>query len=532
MSKIVIPTTVKGYRAAPFLGLAAFVMFCALLPIALVRFPPINDYPFHLARIIIMNRMDDPVFDRFYDWGSFLLPNVAMDVAALAIAKLAGPELAMRIFAGLTILTPLIGVLVLHRAAWGRLSVWPLLVLVFLYNGVFVFGFFNYLFGLGLAFLTVALWMVTGPGAVRQVTGFLSALVLMFCHMSAFGVFGVIVGGMEMHRAAICWREAGWRTALAGLCMTALPFVMAVILFAAFSPTASVTAQGFGYADFYGAKPLGFLFSQSSTIPWLDLVMGGALAGLCGWLALSGRVKISKPLAVSAALLSLAFLVMPASLMGSHFADVRLGPAISMLLLAATDFSGNGSPVPGRMVSIAVCGLAAILAWGLVSVWTRDERQLAPIVRALEGIEPGATLFAATAEPYPRLLADTGELRAAWRPPLKHVASYAVLHHPVFVPMTFADPTKQPMIVEPDYGRIKEFQGDNPVKTPDRKAFGELLARITDHLAAGAWPDIGAPYLLVVGSGRLQPLVLPPGVSRISEGERYVLLRIAPAGPQ
>lgn len=514
------------------MGIAALVMVCALLPIALVRFPPINDYPFHLARIIIMNRMDDPLFDRFYDWGSFLLPNVAMDVAALALARLTGPELAMRIFIALTILTLLIGVLVLHRAAWGRLSAWPLLVTAFLYNGMFVFGFFNYLFGLGLAFAAAALWMVTGRGAVRLVTGLLCAIILMFCHMSAFGVFAMIVGGLELYRGANVWRAAGMRPALAGLCIAALPFVMALILFAAFSPTAQVTTQGFGYENFYGAKPFGFLFSQSTMIPWLDLVMVVVLAGLSVWLALTGRLMISKPLAVAAVLLSLAFLLMPASLMGSHFADTRLGPAISMLLLAATDFRREGSPIPARVVSIAVCALAVILAGGLVSVWTRDERQITPIAGALEAIEPGATLFAATAEPYPRLIADNGELRAAWRPPLKHVASYAVLHNPVFVPMTFADPTKQPMIVAPDYAGLKEFQGDNPVKTPDRKALGELLARIADHLAAGAWPEIGAPYLLVVGSNRLQPLILPPGVSRISEGERYLLLRVTAVRPQ
>lgn len=511
----------------PVFWIAGLIALCAILPVILVRFLPSNDYPFHMARIVILSQLDNPIFDRFYDLGSFLLPNLAMDAVALLLAQVIPPELAARAFVALTLLVMLIGPILLHRAAHGRFSPWPLLAIAFLHNGIFAFGFFNYLFGAGLAFIAAAIWMVLKPDALRLVVGFLCAIVLMYCHMEAFGIFAVIAGSLEIYGAMSRWRSARvWRI-LADLCCAAAPFILAIALFSFLSPTADVSGQGFGYSSWLGAKPWSFLFSLSSGILWLDVFTAVVLIGLGGWLVFTARLTISKPLAFAAIMLSAAFMILPGSLMGSHFVDSRLGPALAMLFLVTFDLRENSDHRAGRAVIFAACALTLVRTAAFISVWSGDEKEITPVIQALSAIEPGATLFAATAEPYPSLFTDTAERRAAWRPPLKHIASYAVLRGPVFVPMTFADPAKQPLIVSPDYAGIKAFQDDNPVKLPDRNALDTLLAQITGHLRAGDWPDIGAPYLLVAGSDRLHPLTLPPGVTRINGGDRFVLLRIA-----
>ena len=48
----------------------------------------------------------------------------------------------------------------LHAALHRRWTPWPLLVFFFLYNSVFLWGFLNYLSGLGLALCACALWMM------------------------------------------------------------------------------------------------------------------------------------------------------------------------------------------------------------------------------------------------------------------------------------------------------------------------------------------------------------------------------------
>lgn len=533
MSKTVIRSTpAPHYPVQPVFWVTGLIALCAILPVILVRFLPSNDYPFHMARIVILSQLDNPIFDRFYDLGSFLLPNLAMDAVALLLAQVIPAELAARTFVALTLLVMLIGPILLHRSAHGRLSPWPLLSIAFLHNAIFAFGFFNYLFGLGLAFVAAAVWMAMKPSALRLVVGLLCAIVLIYCHMAAFGVFAVIAGSVEIYGAISRWRDAGkWRI-LAELCYAATPFILAIVLFFLLSPTAGVSEQGFGYDPYIGAKPYSLPFSLSSGILWLDALTAVVLISLGGWLAFTARLTISKPLALAVIMLSVAYIILPSSLMGSHFVDSRLGPALALLLLVAVDLRWNSNHHARRVVIAVACTLTIVRTVTFISVWSDDEKEIMPIIQAFEGIEPGATLFAATAEPYPRLLADTAERRAAWRPPLKHVASFAVLHGPVFVPMTFTDPTKQPLIVSPDYAGIKTFQDDNPTKVPDRNALDTLFAQIIGHLSAGDWPDIGAPYLLVVGSDRLQPLALPPGVTRIIDGDRFVLLRIANMRPQ
>src|ERR1700724_2527904 len=70
--------------------------FAAIIPVYATRFLPINDYPFHLARMVILAQLDNPIFARFYEQGSFLLPNLAMDAVAVPLSRFLGPELATR----------------------------------------------------------------------------------------------------------------------------------------------------------------------------------------------------------------------------------------------------------------------------------------------------------------------------------------------------------------------------------------------------------------------------------------------------
>ena len=51
------------------------------------------------------------------------------------------------------------GTVWLNRAATGRWRLWPLLAFLLLYNRIFLWGFLNYLFGIGLALVAAAAWL-------------------------------------------------------------------------------------------------------------------------------------------------------------------------------------------------------------------------------------------------------------------------------------------------------------------------------------------------------------------------------------
>lgn len=180
----------------------------------------------------------------------------------------------------------------------------------------------------------------------------------------------------------------------------------------------------------------------------------------------------------------------------------------------------------------AAVALALLRAVVLTGDWKSWEAQIAPIAAAIQKIEPGSTLFAATAEADPALIADTPARRASWQPPLKHVAAFAVLGSPVFVPMVRANPTQQPLAVRPAYWPVYLFHGQrdgegNPIRVYSRAAFARSVGQIKSNLDNRVWPDLGHVYLLLVGNKRLEPLPLPPGVSRAAQGGRFVLLRFA-----
>lgn len=509
------------------LGVAAFaIAICAMVPIALVRFLPINDYPFHLARTVILARFSDTSFDKYYDIGSFLVPNLAMDAVTHLLSYAMAPETAARFFIALSLLVLLTGTVALHRTVHGRLSPWPFLAVVLLHNGIFRFGFFNYLFGLGLALIAAAIWHALPRGFGRNLLGFVFACILMLCHMEAFGVFAVTIGSLEIFRSVERARSSSWPIAVKELALSAVPFVAALVLFVVLSPNAGIVGQGFAYASHPGTKFYGILYSLSSGVLWLDVATVAILMVLFAWLALTKRLAVSRPLAFVAAMMSLVIVVLPPSLMGSLYVDTRLGPALAFLLIAVFDVR----PVPSdRLVGWAVLTMVCVLSISRTSVlsllWIEEEREITPIVKSLDTIAPGATIFAATAEPYPRLAAVGPKRQAAWHPPLKHVASYAVLNKAVFVPMTWADPTKQPLIVNETFAPVKAFQGNNPVKVPDQASFDRLVVNLTDRLRDKAWPKLDDTYLLLVGSDRLQFETLPPHVRIAESGRRHVLFQ-------
>jgi hypothetical protein len=500
----------------------------ALIPLWTTRYPPVHDYPFHLARIVILSHLDDASFSRFYALGSFLLPNIGMDAVAVPLAHLLGAELAVRVFVGLTLMTALFGAIILHRAAHRRISPWPLLAVLLLHNGIFRYGFFNYLFGMGLALAAAGWWILQPPGLRRFAIALLLCILLMLCHFEALGIFAVISGSVEIEKAWRQWRGGQMSSAATGLLLAALPFLACLLLFVLLSPTASVASKGLAYTPGLGAKPMGGLFSLSSGNLWLDAIAFVAMAGVLAWLAVTRNLTLSPPLAVATVMMALAFFVVPFSIMGALYVDVRLGPAVALVALMALDIREGAPARIGRAVMALALGLGLLRSVQLAADWKHYEARIAPIAAAIQKIEPGSTLFDATAVQADTIFADTPERRNAWQPPLKHVSNLAVLGTQVFLPSMPIDPTQQPLNIRTAYRPVHAFEGPGPMQTFSPQAVIKLIADIRGRLQG--WPALGPVYLLVVDDKRLWPVELPPGVTRAAGGDNFLLLRLGGTG--
>src|ERR1700682_1111361 len=108
-------STLHSSRAHAGFRWVVLLIFAAtlLLPIWVVEFPPLLDYPNHLARPFVLAHLNDPAFtfNRFYraDWGAY--PYLGMDAALLALGRLFPMETAGRLFLSLCALA-------LPAAAW------------------------------------------------------------------------------------------------------------------------------------------------------------------------------------------------------------------------------------------------------------------------------------------------------------------------------------------------------------------------------------------------------------------------------
>src|SRR5258708_14116308 len=225
------PGALRGLgRIAVYLILGALT----LSPLFATAVPPLVDYPDHLARMwILLHAKDIPALASNYivDWR--LSPNVAMDLVVPSLARLMPLEDAGRLFVALTMASLVLGTMTLHRALYGRIGLWPLASLLFVYNSVLYWGFVNFLFTLGLALVTFSAWVASErwPAHWRALVFALPADLLLVFHLFGFGIYGLLVASYAFGklRQARRWTGANLRTTA----IVMAQFIPAVLLWAA-----------------------------------------------------------------------------------------------------------------------------------------------------------------------------------------------------------------------------------------------------------------------------------------------------------
>jgi hypothetical protein len=416
---------------ALFLGL--FVV--TALPVLRAELPPIVDYPNHLARMhVLMEQPRSGALQRYYEIRWRPLPNLAMDLAVPLLARVMPLEWAGKIFILICLALLSGGVALLHRAAAGRWSVWPLFAFLFLYTHLLVWGFLNYLCGLGLALVAFALWLALAkrPAALRVGAASACALVLFFAHLMGCAIFALLILG---HETGELWRrcDVSAKEILARALGGALPFL---------GPAAILVADGLA-GELADLRYEGFL-RKLAVLPMfeghlaLDIATVVVLVLLAGFGYLKRYLVVVPALRVPLLMLALAYLVAPVNLMTAHGLDERL-PLAMVLVLAA------GTASPGlAVIRVRVAALAGLALFLVRMAATEADYELANRI-------------------YPRLIAILdqvprgGRLAVAFGSneigpsgiPFNHLPTLAVVRRDAFVPTLFAYETQQPVILTP-----------------------------------------------------------------------------------
>ncbi len=501
-----------GHR---WLVLAAALFVVTLAPLVYWRIPALVDYPNHLARIYVLTHLaTDPLLQQFYavDWRA--IPDLAMDIVVTPLSGLVGLYAAGTIFMVLAVAIAVSGIWALHIAIHRRASVGLLLVFPLLYTTYFIYGFLNYYVSIGLAAWGAAFWIArrdTSPLS-RGLVSMLVVLVTYFSHLYGVALYGLIILCYEIERLrGPDGRYA--RPSRTDLATFSLPFVLALVLLA--FNTGDSHPLSFGYSLFWKFSALLFVFS--AYWPWFGaLFMGVATLGVT-WGVLEKRIELPR-FAVLALLIGLAFwLVLPFKLLGSHFADARLLPAMTLLFVAFARW--RFSPRETAIFCLLVGGITLARLAEVQLTWTDYEGSMAAMDKSFAKIEPGSRLLIAGNDDWLQLRMIRG---------LRHFPSMATIERSAMVTLEFTNPAGQLLRVKPAYRRIKPDTG-TPVVTALVAADVPNPDDIPDptHPEQEYWLGWrrNYDYLYVLYTKRGDPPPSPE-LTLVDEGDEFQLYRI------
>ncbi len=439
----------------------ALLMMLVSAPLFSTALPPLFDYPNHLARMHLLSEGGNAFYA--VRWGP--LPNLAQDLIVPPLAQLMPLEIASKLFLAMIFGAIAGGTIWLNRIATGVWRFWPLLAFLLLYNRIFLWGFVNYLFGIGVALGGAALWLALERRGwwIRVLVSSLAALACYFSHIAAFGFYALVIFGVEAAPAFTelrlgDWPALGRRTAIAGPQW----LIPAALFLCSWQDTAGGPIS---YAGFLRKADLLFgVFDNYNRA--FDISCFALFLGLIGWLAVTRRLCMTPRLGWAAGVGFAVYLLLPSQMYGGSAADHRLPTAVFPLLVASC-----APRFPSRRTAVAI-GVAAasvvVLRVAVIElVWHRADLVYSADLAGIDMLPRGTRLAVA----HPASAVNFVPI------PEVHFAALAIARREAFVPTLFALPAQQPVVLRPPYAALAEaaqperlwaaFVGSEPSESGD-----------------------------------------------------------------
>jgi hypothetical protein len=482
---------------ALLLGLATAPIFATVLP-------PLFDYPNHLARMHLLLEGGN----RFFEVRWAVLPNLAEDLLVPPLARVMPLDLAAKLFLVAIFALLVGGTLCLNRFAARGWRPWPLLAFLLLYSRTFLWGFLNYMFGLGCALCGGALWLAleTRRPWLRILASTMTALVCFVSHLAAWGIYLLIIAGLELPPALAELRRRSWAPLARRLAIAAPQFLLPAAIFLWLSPHLPAGAPH--YAPWRKLDLLFTVFDNYSRV--FDVPCFTAFLGAILGLAVAGWLRFDRRIGSACGLVAVAYLLLPDHAFSGVVIDHRVPIAIFLLLLAA-----SAPRLPRRSLAIAIAagaGLMLVARLALVeTVWRRAD----PIYQAaLAGIDalPREVRLAVAHPPGAENFVAVPQL---------HLATLAVGRRDAFVADLFALEGKQPVAPRPPYVALVR---DSPSFLPWAAfAGGQDAARPAALRALADYDAIvftGRDQIEVGPDPCLKPMLIAPGFQIFSIDHR------------
>lgn len=526
-------STSASHPGKPNLLLFAIIFAVGLVPILATPVLPLIDFYNHLARYFVLANIGHSEFlPRYYAENWSLLPNIGMDVIGAGLLKLLPPMLSGHILASLILLTIYSGVLFLNyqiRKSWTGSWLIAVLAVPLLYSYIFIWGFANFLFGLGLTLWACGWWLaMRRRPAIAVPVAALLAICIFLAHGLAFALYGLLVGALELG----IFFASGDRRVVKLLRPAAALSVQAVIPALMFlSTTTAKSEEGLTNADESVRRLLasdGLLHriqelalyrletvvrvAEGPTLLFDVLTFASAL-GLLFFLARRGRVHIPKIVWPAIAIAVVLVAVTPPALFGVGYVADRMPLFLALIALAGLTPTLRGDRLERLCVGALV--LLVVLRVGFITVdWQKYRRDFSDFQQLMTQIPPH-------------------NLTTAFDVSLRvHVTDHprCEMYGPLLIALDdqggplFANATQQPLRLVGDLRKAVDAM-PRAGSLPDSEAPEYFSRYIAAADAAGYYR-----YLVLCSAERLtQPL--PAGSSVVAKTERFTLVRLANNSP-
>ncbi len=455
---------------ALWLGLVLALAAC--LPVVEARYPQMSDYPAHLARYYVMlDGGRSPALAHWYSFRWEWTGNVGVDLLIRPFAAMFGLEQGARVIAGL--IPPLtgLGLLAVEHSLRGRVTASSFVAFAFIWSPMMLLGLLNFTLGLALALFAFALWVRLDRRVWRAALFLPIGLVVWLCHLSAWGVLGVMVFGYE-------WRLRGLRHAVIAPWPLLLPLLPLLL--------GHGTRGSFSYGSFVlSYKGAIWLRDMRDSAFWVDISSLAAVVVLL--IAAIAWRRFDWRLGVAALIMLVLSLALPRHISGGDYVDFRMISAGMMLGCLAIDW---------RWPRWAMWSAPALYVGRLAITtlsWQADSAQTAVLLQALDHVPYGANVASAVL-----VQAEQWSLNH-----FEHIGCYAVLRRDAMVNANFAVPHVHMLHL-----RTRGFADPSHRIRQGADASVELA-----HFAPAVASASGADFLWYVGAK--WPVSLPPGAQVI-----------------
>jgi hypothetical protein len=490
----------------------------ASVPIVSHPLPPLLDYPNHLARMHVIAAIGrDADLSRFYEIEWQIIPNLMMDMIVPLLQPAFGLYRAGQGFMLITIALIMSGVLALNRAMFGKWSLLPLAAAPLLYNGIFILGLMNYMFGIGLAIWGLAVWIWLRERALPQrlAASALVGLALFFCHLFAVGIYGLGLLAIESWRL---WtkRDRPLAARIAEFLAAGLPFVPVLALLL-LSPTWGLSGENHWDEEGKLDGLLAVIETYSDAVDWTLLAIAAAAVA---WAVRRRALRLHPIGWIILALGGIVYLAMPTILFSTYLADQRLPIALVFMIMSFAQLELRSRAQ--QAVLLGLLGFLLIVRIAEVSLtWTDLSRDTLALRDSVKRIEPrGSRVLVAQADAR-----DDDEARDYG---LAHAACLAVIERSALVSTVFTEAGKQIIHARLPYrNQVETGDGD----LPSIEQLQSAAERVSSPAAGDSppywelWQD-RFDYVYVVFTERDAANPMPELLTLVDEGDRFQLYKV------